>query len=295
MISIIISIILLSALGIFAFFIVFNYQMQRAFHLPHATCSKSPQDYKINYDEHLIQTNYHKKLQLWELGPNPGAETIIIGVNGWKRPVDTLLPLVAELKDDAHIYLLSTRNHCHSDSSRFISIVTFRDDIRSAIDYVREKHGPQARIVLMGYSYGACASLYSAYGNKDVQGCILLAPFADLGEVVRLRFVENRIPATFIDNMTRFVEFRAGEEFTNVAPENLIPQMYKPIFLVQEAIVPVDGLRRRFDVKFNNPASKNYVIENFDIAAPVKSGLNISELKKFIHNVSDTVKPVHTS
>ncbi len=293
MISIIISIIILSALGVFAFFIVFNYQMQRAFHLPHKNCTKNPTDFKITYVEQLIQTKYNKKLQLWELAPNAESKTVIIGVNGWKRAVDTLLPLVSDLLEEAHIYLLSTRNHCKSDNSRFISIVSFRDDIRSAIDYVREKHGAGTKIILLGYSYGACASLYSAYGNKDVQGCILLAPFADLEEVVKLRFVENRIPAAFIENMTRFVEFRAGEEFKNVAPEKLIPQMYKPIYLVQEALVPVDGLRRRFDIKFNHANSKNYIIKNFNITEPVQSGLDIAGLRKFIAGVSAPAISTH--
>jgi len=291
MISTFISIAILSALGIIAFFIVFNYQMQRAFHLPHKRCAKVPTDFKISYDEHIIQTNYHKKLQLWELGPNADSRNVIIGVNGWKRSVDNLLPLAAELQADAHVYLLSTRNHCKSDNSRFISIISFKDDIHAAVDYVRDKHGPDVNIILMGYSYGACAALYSAYGNTDVQGCILLSPFANLSEVVRLRFIENRIPTAFIDNMIRFVEFRAGEEFNNVAPENLIPQMYKPIFLVQESLVPLDGLRRLFDVKFINDCSKNYVINNFDILAPLDSGLDIAELKDFIKKMINPVKP----
>ncbi|GEM_PF-4409147 len=227
--SIILSILFLSITGILMFFIIFHYQLQKAFQLPHVDCERHPRDFKLNWNEHILNVKDQKKLQLWEI---PGAQSnlVFLGISGWNRAVDALLPVATRLTGFGSVYLLNTRNHCKSSNSSFLSIVSFKKDMLEAYKYIKQHH-PGKRLVLVGHGYAAAVALYAHDEIPEADGLILSSVFPDLEEVVRQRFIDNKVPAAFLDNMTRFVEFRAGERFERVAPKKMLHRIKTPVIL----------------------------------------------------------------
>ncbi|RMH65559.1 MAG: alpha/beta fold hydrolase [Calditrichaeota bacterium] len=231
-VSIVLSILFLSFTGVLTFFIIFHYQLQKAFRLPHVDCLYTPRDFNMKCQEHRIEIKDHKNLQLWEID-GKDSDLLFLGFSGWNKAADVLLPVTTRLRAFGRVFLLNTRNHCGSSDSPFLSIVSFRNDVQDSLAFIRKKY-PEKRIVLVGHGYAAAVALYVQSMDTGIDGLILSAVFPDLEEVVRQRFLDNKVPASFLDNMTRFVEFRAGERFERVAPKRLLHLIRRPVMLYGE-------------------------------------------------------------
>ena len=69
MLNLILSIIFISVLGIVAFFIFFNYLLQRTFHIEHVESKISPEKFGFDAHEHFISVEHHKRIQVIDLNP----------------------------------------------------------------------------------------------------------------------------------------------------------------------------------------------------------------------------------
>ena len=231
MLKIIISIIVLSAVGIAALFLTFNYIIHRIFGMDTIPCSDKPDAYGFEYKNLFIETVKHKKIQLWDLNPGKNAP-VILGVHGWANTASSLLPLCPALARRYRVLLLNTRNHCESEEEGYSTIVKFREDIHSAAQYISRRYLPETPVILMGHSLGAAASLYEASLNKQIRAVISISSFADLEKMMRDGFKKSKLPQTIIHGLMTYIEFRIGEHFANITPLQTIRRIECPVLLV---------------------------------------------------------------
>jgi len=263
MLKILVSIVILSAIGIVALFVTFNYIIQKIFGLDAIPCTDTPDNYGFEYKNIFIETVKHKKIQLWDLNPQKEAP-VILGVHGWANTSSSLLPLCSALANDYRLILLNTRNHCESDTEGYSTIVKFREDIHSAARYISQEYLPGSAVVLLGHSLGAAASLYEASLNPDIQAVVSISSFADLEGMMRDGFEKSKLPKSVIHGLMTYIEFRIGEHFTNITPVHTIRRIKCPVLLVhgtEDAVVDYGDVHKLKEAA-DNPAAEVYSMQD---------------------------------
>lgn len=242
--NLVISIIFLSITGIFAFYILFTYLLNRAFHLPHISCKKFPEDFNLEYINHFITTEHNKKIQLWEFGKDRSLPHILF-THGWANAADSFLPLVPYFTDSYQVFLLNTRNHGDSEDGRHASIIQYKTDILTAVDYIAGSARNKVNIFLVGHSLGGAASLYAASENDSVDGVVSIGSFADMEKFMYTWLRRAHMPRLFITSMISYIEIRTGIRFADISPSATIRQYKGPVLIVhgtQDETVPFTAL-----------------------------------------------------
>lgn len=239
MLKILISIVILSIIGIAALFLAFNSIIHKIFGLDTVPCSDKPDAYGFEYKNIFIDTVKHKKIQLWDVNPTKTAP-VILGVHGWANTSSSLLPLCPALTQRYRVILLNTRNHCDSEAEGYSTIVKFREDIHSAVQYITRQYLTGRPVILLGHSLGAAASLYEASLNPQIQAVISISSFADLENMMRNGFKKSKLPPMVVHGLMTYIEFRIGERLANVSPLHSIQHIQCPVLLVhgtEDAVV----------------------------------------------------------
>ncbi|MCB0284473.1 MAG: alpha/beta hydrolase [Calditrichaeota bacterium] len=227
-----IYIILLSIAGIFIIFILMNYILQQVVYLPHIHNARTPIDFQLNYNEYFLKTKSMKKIQLWDLNPGKHAQIVLL-VHSWSRAADTLLPLGSVLAKNNRVFLLNVRNHGKSDNDKELSITKFKEDIASALDYIRKNLQLTEDIVLLGHSFGAAAAIELGRVSHDIAGFVIISLFRDGENLMRQKFLNKKLPAAFVDSLIRFIEIKNDEKLSCIAPRKKIKLINKPVLLIQ--------------------------------------------------------------
>jgi len=178
-------------------------------------------------------------------GPSGPAALV---VHGWGGSAADMLPVSAPLLDAGlHVLLLDTRCHGRSDQAVFTSMPTFANDIRDALDWLRQQ--PQvdpARIVLVGHSVGAGACLIVAAGDPEIAAVVSLASMADPRQFMA-DLLRQRLPRPLTALALRYVEHVIGHRFTEFSPIHTIGRVNAPILLLhgqRDTTVPISDAHR---------------------------------------------------
>ncbi|WP_456443247.1 alpha/beta hydrolase [Caldithrix abyssi] len=232
MVKIILYILLLSVLGIIAFFILLNSILHRIFHHSPVENKRTPDEVGLAYNELFIETVHHKKLQMFEVSAQKQGEVAFLCVHGWANTVDNFLELAARLVKFGPVYLLNTRNHGKSARENSMTILKYETDIRHAIDYIENKYEGKVKIVLLGHSLGGAAALLTASDDKRVAGVVSISTFSDMEKILRQGFVKSNLPEWFINGLLTYIEFRIGRSLKQVSPAWIVTKLDVPVLLI---------------------------------------------------------------
>ncbi len=265
MADLILSIIIVSVLGIIAFFILFNYVLQKSFHIDHVESKHSPKEFGFDYEDRLIETENAKKIQIWDLNPQKIAP-VIIGVHGWANTAEKLLPMAKSLVKDYRIILLNTRNHGKSDDEKYSTLINYSEDLLGAIRYAKEQTKHTQPIVLLGHSMGGAASIFTAGKDEQVKAVVSISTFASLHDIMLKEFHHRNVPAWLVQTLLSYVEFRLGVHLAEISPLTTINKINIPVLILHGSDDPVVDVEcsQRIEKAAENKNVKRIILANQD-------------------------------
>ena len=174
----------------------------------------------------------------------------VLVMHGWGANAATMWPVVAPLHAAGFaVLLMDARCHGRSDGEAFTSMPRFAEDIAAGLAWLRTRSGIDGnRLVLLGHSVGAGATLLHAARHDDVCAVISLSAFAHPSEMMRRFLAEKRVPYPVIGwYVMRHVQRVIGATFEEIAPLATLPRVRCPVLLVHgrsDTTVPVGDARR---------------------------------------------------
>lgn len=133
-------------------------------------------------EEHLITTEYDKKLECWVVEPEskiPDLPAVIL-VHGWARNRDRMVERAKLLGEHGYTTILfSTRDHGNSDKEILgMNIIKFSQDIDQIVNWWNKP------VIILGHSIGAGASIIATARNELIIGVVAeAAPYAIPGSL----------------------------------------------------------------------------------------------------------------
>ncbi len=216
----------------------------------------TPIKYGYEFREIKIPTKNYKNLYGWWIpaeNPNNENKPTIILVHGWSRNVDRTMSFIKKLHP-AGYNLLAFDSRCHgrSDDDKFSSMVKFMEDIRASIDYsVKLLNVDIKRIGVLGLSIGGAASLYAVSLDSRIKSAVTIGAFSHPKKVMGDEFKKRKIPYfPFVWFIFKYMEFRIGAKFDDIAPSNNIMKSNANIFLIHginDATVPIEQADELFE------------------------------------------------
>jgi len=198
----------------------------------------TPTKYGFDFEEITIPAKNNKNLYGWWIpakNPNSENKPTIILVHGWSRNVDRTMSYIKKLHPGG-FNLLAFDSRCHgkSDDDKFSSMVKFMEDIRAAIDYSEQLPNVDTnRIGVFGLSIGGAASIYAASIDNRIKSVVTIGAFSHPKKVMGLEFKKRKIPQfPFVWFIFKYMEFRIGAKFDDIAPSNNIAKTNADIFLI---------------------------------------------------------------
>ena len=208
----------------------------------------TPGKYGFDFEEIIIPNKNNKNLYGWWIPANhhnsENKPTIIL-VHGWSRNVDRAMAFIKKLHP-AGYNLLAFDSRCHgkSDDDKFSSMVKFMEDIRATIDYSEKLTCVDTnRIGVLGLSIGGAASIYTASLDDRIKSVVTIGAFSHPKKVIGLEYNKHKIPNfPFVWFIFKYMEFRIGAKFNDIAPSNNIDKTDARVFLIHgidDATVPI--------------------------------------------------------
>jgi pimeloyl-ACP methyl ester carboxylesterase len=155
--------------------------------LPDRQLKDTPAEYQLPYEEVVFSARDSLRLRGWFIPPTT-RRTLLICTHGlFRNRIEMLARIVPLVRAGYGALLYDSRSHGTSD--RGITSLGYheRNDVLGAIQYVRQRYqdaADQPRIVLIGVSMGAVATLEAAAESKDYAALILDSPFASVKQAV---------------------------------------------------------------------------------------------------------------
>jgi len=161
-----------------------------------------------------------------------------------------MAPLAAPLLGAGlNVLLLDARCHGRSDDDELTSMPAFADDIAIGLAWLRRRSEVDgSRVVLVGHSVGAGASLLVASRDEDVAAVVSIASMAH-PEAFMKTMLRARLPGPLTKLALRYVEHAVGQRFESFAPVHTITRVRAPVLLVhgdEDLTVPVEDARLLF-------------------------------------------------
>lgn len=208
----------------------------------------TPSDLGMAYLPVTLTAVNGKRLSAWYIPPPHGVTRpapALAVIHGWGSNRSQILPVVTP-QHTAGYGLLMVDSRCHGDSDQdtFSSMPRFAEDLSAAVDWLKGcPDVDRDRVGVLGHSLGACAALLTASRRSDLSGVVSVSAFADPETTMR-RFMERvRVPYRPLGWLVnRYVEWRIGWRFRDIAPRNTIRRALCPVLLLHgenDRMVPV--------------------------------------------------------
>lgn len=216
----------------------------KAFKNPVRQHDKTPEDIGIPFEEIRIPTKNNSSLYGWRI---PGKEKVplLILVHGWGRNAGRMLPYIEKFhKAGFNLVAFDSRNHGSSDADQHSTMLKFAEDIHSTIEYATE-HGwtKKVKIGLVGLSIGGAASIYAAAHDERIKAVITVGAFAEPQAVMKKQLKDRYIPTPIIWTFIKFIQYKVGLKFSDIAPVNHIQNSEANYLLIhgeKDVTVPLE-------------------------------------------------------
>ncbi len=223
--------------------------------------TKTPADFSMPYSEQKIPTAKNKLLFSWFITADESAPLIII-MHGWGSNSEHMLPIAATFyRAGMNVLLLDSRCHGQSDADTYSALPRFAEDILHGLDYARENLPFNGKVVLLGHSVGAAATLYAATKRDDISALISLSSFAHPRWLMQRYFQTFKLPWPLIEFLLFYIQWIIGHKFAEIAPVNSIKKLNIPVLLVHgtdDTTVPLEDARA---IQNNNPDAELLIID----------------------------------
>lgn len=207
-----------------------------------------PSDLGMAYASVNLRAVNGKQLAAWYIPAPDGVARpapALAVIHGWGSNSAQLLPVVAPLHRAGYaLLMIDSRCHGSSEGDTYASMPRFAEDLSVAVDWLKnEPEIDRDRIVALGHSLGACAALLMASRRSDLAGVVAISAFADPESTMRRYMERVRVPYRPIGWLVnRYVEWRIGWRFRDIAPHNTIRRVLAPVLLLHgevDRVVPV--------------------------------------------------------
>lgn len=216
---------------------------------PRVAHTRHPGALGLAYETVFVPTAHGKRLHGWWIPSGTPGSPVLILLHGWGRNVERMLPYVTMLHPAGYdLLVFDARHHGSSDADDYGSMPKFSEDIRAAVDWLatRGAHVPQ-EVGVLGLSVGGSAAIHAAAHDTRITAVATVGAFADPRDprATLGRFwwiLAPGLPLAF-----RWVEWRAGLRFKDVAPENLIGRARTRFLLIhgeEDTVIPLRHARR---------------------------------------------------
>ncbi|MBN2173337.1 MAG: alpha/beta fold hydrolase [Bacteroidales bacterium] len=212
--------------------LVFSMLLNRLFHVKAVKHSSTPAELGIEFEEIHFPTKNGISLYGWWIQHPDGPECpALILLHGWKRNLERMMPYIENLHQHYNLLAFDARSHGSSGKDNYVSMPRFAEDIIAAIDFL--KRGNINIIGVIGLSIGGAAAIYAASMDQRIKTIVTVGAFADPGEVMKLEFQKKKIPYYPLGWLIlEYVQFRIGNRFRNIAPDNNMAKTQAKILLI---------------------------------------------------------------
>ncbi len=219
---------------------------------PRVAPQRTPAGLGLAFSEERVPTAGGKRLHAWWVPGGGGARPAVVLVHGWGRNVERTLPYVAMLNPAGFgLLAFDARHHGASDPDGHASMKKFSEDIRAAIEFLaRRPDVDAARLAVVGLSIGGSAAIHAAAHDARIRAVVTVGSFADPREVIVRAGLGSPLLAPALPLALRYVEWRVGARFAELAPERVASRAAARFLFVhgeEDATVPaadVDRLAR---------------------------------------------------
>jgi len=225
--------------------------LARFFRVRRVGLEHGPSDFGLDAEDITIEGPNHRRIKGWFVAA-PGTDrtrpTVLV-IHGWNSAASLMLPVASLVHDaGAHALFLDARCHGRSDEDGFASMPRFAEDVEAALRWLRDDPRVEAaRVVLLGHSVGAGASLLAASRDPGVAAVVSIAAMAHPGTLMRANLRARGIPGPVITVILREIERAIGLQFDAFAPISTISRVRAPVLLVHggrdDVVPPTDATR----------------------------------------------------
>ncbi len=216
---------------------------------PRVAPRRTPESLGASFSDLRFPTAAGRTLHGWWIPRDGSRRPALVLVHGWGRNAERMLPYVGMLGDSGyHLLAFDARNHGLSDRDAPASMKKFSEDIRSAVDFLstRPEVDPD-RVGVLGLSVGGSAAIHAAAHDPRLRAVVTVGAFANPRDSMLAVGFGKFWLAPAMPLTLRFVEWRIGARFADLAPERQIRRVAGRLLLVHgedDAIVPVENLER---------------------------------------------------
>jgi len=155
---------------------------------PDMRLKDTPADSGVPFEEVQFQATDGLTLRGWWIAPTRKNAVVLLSHGLFRNRVEMLSRAIALAKAGYGALLYDSRNHGTSQKG-VVSLGFYEaQDVLGGMAYIRSRSGSSgalpARIVLMGVSMGAVATLRAASESSDYSALILDSPFASIRETI---------------------------------------------------------------------------------------------------------------
>ena len=238
------SIILTTILVVLAVVLLFPVVLHLAYRAPRIEESATPEKLGLPFSQHHITTVKNKKLFAWMVPAENSCCTLVI-VHGWGANAEMMLPLAQPFHTAGmDVLLYDARNHGQSDSDSFSSLPRFAEDLDKVLEWLQQR-SPEHKIVVLGHSVGAAASILTASRSVDIDLVISVSGFAHPRLMMNRHLDRPWLPGFLCPMIMEYIQWVIGFRFDDIAPMNRISHVRCPVLLAHgtaDTTVPIEDM-----------------------------------------------------
>lgn len=171
------------------------------------------------------------QLTAWYL-PAPSATSAVIfvhgrdGCRGDELRSDTFRLAQRIVSHGMSVVMLDLRGHGDSDRARLTFGRRERHDVLGAVDFLLARGYQPSRIGVLGASMGGASVIAAAAEEVAIGAMVTDSSFADLGDLLRVRFTKlTRLPTCCLSGALMVARMLTGEHLTRNSPQQNMRRM----------------------------------------------------------------------
>jgi predicted MFS family arabinose efflux permease/pimeloyl-ACP methyl ester carboxylesterase len=232
-----------------------------------------PQDSKLTdtpaqqgaaYEDVTFVSQDGNRLSGWYLASRAHSTTVVMTHGLFRSRYEMLDRAVVLWQQGYGVLVFDLRRHGKSPAEFSTLGFNERHDVEAAMRYVRER-APHDRIVLMGVSMGAAATLLAAAETKDVAGVISESSFLSFRDTVYHHLQLGRIPTfPFAGILTTLTALRMNFEPSDFDLLKAVQRISCPILFIggtADRRMPNDKVLEPMYAAATNPLKRKLIVE----------------------------------
>lgn len=224
----------------------------------------TPAQQGATYEDVTFTSVDGNQLSGWYLPPTQKAVTIIMTHGFFRSRYEMLERGVALWREGYGVLLYDLRRHGQS-RAEFSSIGYYeRHDVSAAIKFIRAR-APENRIVLMGISMGAAATLLAAAEENGLLAVVSESSFLSFSDTVRHHVRLVGLPTfPFASLLTRFTAWRLNFNAADFDLLRAVGKIKCPILFIggtADRRMPNESVLEPLFAAASNPLKRKFIVE----------------------------------